>query len=228
MIMPYDYRLVIIALSALLIGVTTTWIVMRRRVAAALAQGRAESIPELASARERLQEREQTLADVRRQLSGLNLNIKDLENERNELDKQLAVSLSKETENVAQVQKLNRDLEQKEENMDELRRQHAEQKSTIAELSTRIAEERKQAEENLALLNEARAELTIQFKALAHEIFEERGKAFSEQSKVRLDTLLTPFREQLKDFRCLRAQDCHRHPDYPAGHVAHHREYLAV
>jgi len=201
MIMPYEYKLVAIVLSALLGGIIITWIVIHRRVAEALEQGRAELTPELTSFKERLQEREQTLADIQRQLFELNQHIKDLEKERNALDKGLAVSLSKETENVAQMQKLNRDLEQKEKNMDELRRQYAEQKSTIAELSTRIEEERKQAEEKLALLNEAKAELTNQFKSLAHDIFDEKGKTFSEQSQVKLDALLNPFRDQLKDFK---------------------------
>ena len=201
MIIPYEYGFVVIAFSALLSGITIAWIVMRRRVTAALEEGRSELTPELISTRERLQEREQTLSDVQRQLSELNQHIKDLEKERNELDKGLAVSLSKETENVTQMQKLNKDLEQKEKNMDELRRQYAEQKSTIAELSTRIEEERKQAEEKLALLNEAKAELTNQFKSLAHDIFDEKGKTFSEQSKVKLDALLNPFRDQLKDFK---------------------------
>ena len=64
-----------------------------------------------------------------------------------------------------------------------------------------MEEERKNTEEKLALLNESKKELTSQFKSLAQEIFEENSKKFTEQNHSKLGTLLTPFREQLKDFK---------------------------
>jgi DNA recombination protein RmuC len=111
------------------------------------------------------------------------------------------VSLVKESEKTVQMEKLAKEIEEKEQSLDELRHQAANQKATIAELNVRMEEERKQSKEKLVLLNEAKTELTNQFKALAHDIFEEKGKTFSEQNQIKLDALLNPFRDQLKDFK---------------------------
>ena len=69
-----------------------------------------------------------------------------------------------------------------------------------AELETRLSEERKQANEKLALLQEAREQLRLEFQNLAHRIFEDKSRRFTDQSRANLDQVLTPFREQLKDF----------------------------
>lgn len=69
-----------------------------------------------------------------------------------------------------------------------------------AELETRLNEERKQSTEKLALLQEAREQLGLEFQNLAHRIFEDKSRRFTDQSRANLDQLLTPFREQLKDF----------------------------
>jgi len=74
-------------------------------------------------------------------------------------------------------------------------------RSTIRELETRMQEERKASAEKLALLDEAKNKLGNEFKLLANQIFEERGKAFSEQNKSGLDEILKPVREQLGEFR---------------------------
>lgn len=69
-----------------------------------------------------------------------------------------------------------------------------------AELETRLNEERKQANEKLVLLQESREQLRLEFQNLANRIFEEKSRRFTDQSRANLDQLLTPFREQLKDF----------------------------
>jgi len=82
-----------------------------------------------------------------------------------------------------------------------LSRELSDCRATIRELETRIAEERKASAEKLALLDEAKNKLGNEFKLLANQIFEERGKAFSEQNKSGLDEILKPVREQLGEFR---------------------------
>lgn len=84
---------------------------------------------------------------------------------------------------------------------DALRRELSECRSTITGLETRLVEERKAAAEKLALLDEAKQKLGNEFRLLAGEIFEERGKAFTEQNKSGLDEILKPVREQLGEFR---------------------------
>jgi DNA recombination protein RmuC len=71
----------------------------------------------------------------------------------------------------------------------------------IAELTTTIEKDRQAAEEKLALLEEAKEKLGNEFKLLANQIFEEKGKTFSEQNRTSLDEILKPMREQMGDFR---------------------------
>jgi len=68
-------------------------------------------------------------------------------------------------------------------------------------LATQLAEERKASVEKLALLDESKEKLANEFKLLANQIFEEKGKAFSEQNRNSMDEVLKPMREQLGDFR---------------------------
>lgn len=88
----------------------------------------------------------------------------------------------------------------------ELARQNLTQENTrltalIKELETLNEQQQKSADEKLALLTEAREGLQNQFKTLANEIFDEKGKKFSEQNKEKLDAILNPFSKNLQDFR---------------------------
>jgi DNA recombination protein RmuC len=74
-------------------------------------------------------------------------------------------------------------------------------KVNIAELIIAMEKDRQAAEEKLALLDDAKQKLANEFKLLANQIFEEKGKAFSEQNRSSLDEVLKPMREQLGDFR---------------------------
>ncbi|MDX8407771.1 MAG: DNA recombination protein RmuC [Mariprofundaceae bacterium] len=92
-------------------------------------------------------------------------------------------------------------LQKKDARIDELHRDLAEHQASIAELTTAMDKEREAAREKLALLEEAKQKLGNEFKVLANQIFEEKGKAFSEQNRSSLDEVLKPMREQLGDFR---------------------------
>ncbi len=165
-----------------------------------------------------------------------------LERERNELDKQLAVacekadrirvveadniekrqkletlqarieqlsgSLAKETEKARQVQVLSDELAAKDGLIATYQKREAQHQAAIAELKTIIKKERIQSEEKLTLLNEAKTELSLQFKSLAQDIFDEKGKKFTEHNQSNMDALLTPFREQIADFK-KKVEDVH-------------------
>lgn len=124
-------------------------------------------------------------------------NIHALEMDKSELDKELAVAVEK-NERVSQLEER---LVEKENTLDRLREENSAGKATIAELNTRIEDERKLGGEKLKTLSEAREELSNQFKTLAQEIFDEKGKKLGEQSRTRLDEILRPFKEEIKDFR---------------------------
>jgi DNA recombination protein RmuC len=95
---------------------------------------------------------------------------------------------------TAEQDKLRTDLQAK----SELERNQA---TRIKELETELENEKKNLEEKLALLDSAKQALAHQFEALAAEILEKKSKSFSEGSQKELGTLLTPLREQIKDFR---------------------------
>ena len=106
--MPYEYQLAVTVTLALVGGIIIGWIIMRSRIPAAIEKGRGEIIPELTTLKERVQDREQTLTDARQRLAEIERLIKELEGERNELDKQRAVSLAKESEKTVQMEKLSK------------------------------------------------------------------------------------------------------------------------
>jgi len=122
------------------------------------------------------------------------------------------MSITQFTEQLRSSEKQIADLEQRlaaqSEAVDALNRSSSDQKSTIRELETRMHEERKAATEKLALLEDAKTKLGNEFKILANEIFEEKGKTFSEQNKSGMDEILKPMREQLSEFR-KRVDDVH-------------------
>ena len=89
-----------------------------------------------------------------------------------------------------------------------LNREVSDYKASVRELETRISEERKASAEKLALLEDAKAKLGNEFKLLANQIFEERGKTFTEQNRNSIDEVLKPMREQLSEFR-KRVDDVH-------------------
>lgn len=70
-----------------------------------------------------------------------------------------------------------------------------------ATLKADIENTRRSAAEKLQLLQAAEGRLKTEFENLANRIFDDKGKAFSEQSRERLGSLLQPFKEQLDGFR---------------------------
>ncbi len=76
-----------------------------------------------------------------------------------------------------------------------------ERDARLAELDTRLQAEREQLESRMAFVKEQEQALRLQFEQLATRIFEEKSQKFTEQNRTGLDTLLSPLREQLKDFR---------------------------
>lgn len=75
----------------------------------------------------------------------------------------------------------------------------------LAEVSTRLEEERKQSAEKLRLLQDmsdsARKSLTEEFQNLANGILEDKTRRFSQQNLENLGNLLHPFKERLSEFK---------------------------
>ena len=100
-----------------------------------------------------------------------------------------------------QISELEDKLSTKETALYDLRTVNSQHEANIVELQVTLKKDREAAAEKLALLDDAKNRLGTEFKLLANQIFEERGKAFSEQNRSSLDEVLKPMKEQLGDFR---------------------------
>lgn len=85
--------------------------------------------------------------------------------------------------------------------LDALRREKSSLDTDHAAMLSKLDEERKSAREKIELLEQAEIRLAKEFENLANRIFEEKHQKFSEVSKIGVEALLTPMREQLTDFR---------------------------
>jgi len=86
----------------------------------------------------------------------------------------------------------------------ELQSSHAvvrDQAALISRLEADLNNERQNMAEKVALLESAKQALANHFEALAADILEQKSKTFSEGNQKELGTLLSPLREQIKEFR---------------------------
>ena len=70
-----------------------------------------------------------------------------------------------------------------------------------ARLEADISNEQRSAAEKTALMQESESRLKIEFENLSNRIFEDRGKAFGQENRERMEALLFPLREQLDAYR---------------------------
>ncbi len=75
------------------------------------------------------------------------------------------------------------------------------QAARISELEAHLNNERQNMAEKIALLESAKQSLANQFEVLAANILDQKSRTFSEGSQKELGTLLTPLREQIREFR---------------------------
>jgi len=86
----------------------------------------------------------------------------------------------------------------------ELQSSHAvvrDQGALISRLEADLNNERQNIAEKVALLESAKQALANHFEALAANILDQKSKTFSEGNQKELGTLLSPLREQIKEFR---------------------------
>ncbi len=70
-----------------------------------------------------------------------------------------------------------------------------------ARLEADISNEQRSAAEKTALMQDSESRLKIEFENLSNRIFEDRGKAFGQENRERIEALLCPLREQLDAYR---------------------------
>jgi DNA recombination protein RmuC len=118
-----------------------------------------------------------------------------------EMQRKLAVEAERAESKDYRIDELNDALKECENSNKKLQENIENSKVTIAELSTRLDEERRLSEEKLILLGQAEKKMTDAFENLSNKILEEKSKRFTEQNKANIGEVLSPLREQLGDFR---------------------------
>ncbi len=127
--------------------------------------------------------------------------ISKLSSEITELQRQLAVEAERAGNKEYRLDELNDALVERDRLNKELQNNVESNKVTIAELSTRLDEERKVSQEKMLLLEQAEKKMVDAFENLSNKILEEKSKRFTEQNKTNIGEVLNPLREQLGDFR---------------------------
>ena len=100
----------------------------------------------------------------------------------------------------AQLRRQEQEVQEQRRKTEQLERERSNLESDRIRLITQLDEERRRSEEKMAVFNDTRQELQMQFKNLANQIFEEKTRAFADQSRANLDTILTPFKDKIGEF----------------------------
>lgn len=119
---------------------------------------------------------------------------------REELSTELAILEERLTGRDASLRRLEAELMESEIKLEELVGLRTELEREKSRLSTELHEQGKSADEKLQVLNDTKKELQSQFEKLANQIFEAKTRSFAEQSRINLDSILTPFKEKISDF----------------------------
>ncbi len=94
-----------------------------------------------------------------------------------------------------------------------------------ARLEERLETERSVAAEKLKLLQDAEARMKVEFENLANRIFEDKGRALTEQNREKMTSVLEPFKTQLESFR-KRVDEIHEGEAKRAGELLQQVRHL--
>ena len=100
-----------------------------------------------------------------------------------------------------EIEKFNKIIQERENSNKNLQKDIENKKVSIAELNTKLDEEKKAAQEKLIFLEQAENRMTNAFENLSNTILEEKTKKFTDQNKLNIGEVLNPLREQLGNFR---------------------------
>lgn len=190
------------------------WFVMRERARRAVSEAKAPLEMQLAAATARAEVTEENLKVRQSELARAEVELRE---QRLQLGTEQQARATAEQRN-ARIPELESAAAQREAALEELRQSHSTALSRIAELDTRLQEERSQAAEKLALLDETKRQLTDSFKALSAHALQANNESFlvlarssfeKEQQTARgeiekkeqaISELIRPVRESLAKF----------------------------
>ena len=191
-----NYFLITAVVAGAFLGAAVVWLTMRKQVAAVKLRLRGEAEFTIASLQEQLASRQQDLLEQR--------SITDSVSRR--VEEQLA-ALSQKSVEIARLEEKSSKIHTLEEQLrinnlkfDQLAGEKGEFAQENARLKEQLKSERAKLEENMAVLNEAKESLKVEFQNVANQIFEDKSKRFADQNRANLDTVLGPFKDQIKAF----------------------------
>lgn len=141
---------------------------------------------------------------VRPELKRLRTELAELDATLREREEELQtarIDLARREESLARVPELADRLRGATAELGELRKENRDLAARLVESETRAEEQEAQATERIELLTEARDRLKVEFRSLADRIFEEKSERFVRENRERVDEVLSPIREQLREFR---------------------------
>lgn len=118
-----------------------------------------------------------------------------------ELERKLAVEIERAENREQRIEELNNTVRERENTNKYLQKDVENSKVTVAELVTKLDQERKSMQEKMVLLEQAETKMTNAFENLSNKILEEKSRKFTDQNKLNIGEVLNPLREQLGDFR---------------------------
>jgi len=195
--MNINLQQLLIFSGAFVLGILAFWLYIRSRTQLIIENEKSKLSTELKLYQQKLEKLQEYY--VR-----LNKSAKQREQDNTHLaenNKNLITELAVSKQQLLRLKEVQDEIFQLKQVLKEKEKEHLKSQTIIAELQTLNTQQQKSADEKLALLNETKEELKTQFKSLANDIFEEKDKKFSAQSKQKLDAILNPFSKQLDDFK---------------------------
>ncbi|MCP4642443.1 MAG: DNA recombination protein RmuC [bacterium] len=167
----------------LTIGGVGMWLIGRARAGQAMARAMAQAESAKATLEERLQARDQTIAELRAEAATFTQKIETL----TEAMSAESARRSAAEEKNSRIPELETALKEGGERLTALQQENTTLQTRVSELQTLMEEERKAAGEKLALLEEARAKLADAFKALSADALNQNNQSFLELAKATLE-----------------------------------------
>ncbi|MDT8421073.1 MAG: DNA recombination protein RmuC [Desulfuromonadales bacterium] len=190
------YILISAVLSGAVLGAAVVWLTMRKQADAVAVRLRGEAEFQVAALEEQLVSRQEELREQRSITDSLGRRV----DEQLAALSQKAVEIARLEEKCSKIQGLEDQLRLNNSKLDQL----ADEKGEFAQENARLKEQLKSEQakliENIAVLNEAKETLKVEFQNVASQIFDDKSKRFADQSRANLDTILGPFRDQIRAF----------------------------
>ena len=136
----------------------------------------------------------QALEDARRE-SESRLQHLELEHQ-NQLVKLEGEWVAKKAGSDAEIKALQKVVESQDLELQELRKV----KERYIQIETRLQDQQISNEKQARLIEEAKAQLFKEFELSAAKLFDDKQKNFAQASKQNIESVVSPFRDQLKDF----------------------------